>query len=322
MWVLFALASAFLLGFYDFFKKISLKGGAVIPVLWANTVICSLFFIPLIICSACGAISSDSAAFVPSGGWAQHRFVMLKAVIVLSSWICGYFAIKHLPLTIVGPVNSTRPVMALVGALLVFGEKLNPWQWAGVAVAITAFVMLGRSGRKEGIDFSHNRWIWLLIAAAVFGAASGLYDKYLMSPEGQGLDRLFVQGWYNVYQAIIMGIIFFVVWLPKYRRDMRMYNGAVAVAGEDCGVEKPEAFRWKWTIPMISVFLTGADLFYLTALSKPGAMIAVVSMVRRSSVLVSFAAGAAFLHEKNLRSKAVDLVLVFISLILLLIGSL
>lgn len=186
MWVLFALASAFLLGFYDFFKKVSLKGGAVIPVLWANTVICSLFFIPLIICSACGVISSDSAAFVPSGGWAQHRFVMLKAVIVLSSWICGYFAIKHLPLTIVGPINSTRPVMALVGALLVFGEKLNPWQWAGVAVAITAFVMLGRSGRKEGIDFSHNRWIWLLIAAAVFGAASGLYDKYLMSPEGQG----------------------------------------------------------------------------------------------------------------------------------------
>lgn len=317
MWVLLALVSACLLGFYDVFKKQSLKGSAVIPVLWANTIICSLFFLPFIIGSACGNISPESTVYVPSGGWTQHKFVIFKAIIVLSSWICGYFAIKNLPITIVGPINSTRPVFALVGALLVFGERLNPWQWAGVAVAIIAFVMLGRSGRKEGIDFSHNRWIWLLIAAAVFGAASGLYDKYLMSPQGRGLDRLFVQGWYNCYQAIIMGIIFFTIWLPKYRRDKASYDAAgssVATA--------PEKFVWKWSIPLISVFLTAADLFYLTALSIPGAMIAVVSMVRRSSVLVSFAAGAVFFHEKNLRSKAMDLVLVFISLILLLVGSL
>lgn len=321
MWVFLALVSACLLGFYDVFKKQSLKGNAVIPVLWANTIICSLFFIPFIIGSACGKISPESAVHVPSGGWEQHKFVILKAIIVLSSWICGYFSIKNLPITIVGPINSTRPVFALVGALLVFGEKLNPWQWAGVAVAIIAFVMLGRSGKKEGIDFRHNRWIWLLIAAAVTGAASGLYDKYLMSPQGQGLDRLFVQGWYNCYQTIIMGVIFFAIWLPKYRRDRIAYDSAVSGNAAHAG-PAPEKFVWKWSIPLISVFLTAADLFYLTALSIPGAMIAVVSMVRRSSVLVSFTAGAVLFHEKNLRSKATDLALVFISLTLLLVGSL
>ena len=62
----------------------------------------------------------------------MHKYIVLKAFIVLTSWVLGYFGMKHLPLTIVGPINATRPVMVLVGALLFFGERLNLWQWAGV----------------------------------------------------------------------------------------------------------------------------------------------------------------------------------------------
>ena len=40
--------------------------------------------------------------------------------------------------------------------------------------------MLSRSGKKEGIDFKHDKWIWFVVLAAVLGAVSGLYDKYLM----------------------------------------------------------------------------------------------------------------------------------------------
>lgn len=302
MWILLALVSAFLLGFYDVFKKKSLKGNAVIPVLLINTVICSCFFLPFIIASGAGLIHEGSIAYVPSGSWDQHKFVILKAIIVLSSWITGYFAIKHLPITIVGPINATRPIMALIGALLIFGEKLNLWQWAGVLTAIFAFFMLSRSGKKEGIDFKSNKWIFMLIASAFMGAVSGLYDKYLMAASGQGMDRLFVQGWYNCYQAVIMGIVLLTVWLPAQKK----YH---------------EKFEWRWTIVLISVFLSAADLFYLTALSRPGAMIAVVSMARRSSVIVSFIFGAIAFHEKNLRDKAVDLLFVLLSMVFLLIGT-
>ena len=303
MWILLALCSACLLGFYDVFKKQSLKGNAVIPVLFINTVVCSCIFLPIIIASGCGAIEPGSPLYVPAGGWEMHRWVILKAFIVLTSWICGYFAIKHLPLTIVGPINATRPIMALIGALVIFGEKLNPWQWAGVLVAIFALYMLSRSGKKEGIDFKHNKWIILLFLAALTGAISGLYDKYLMSPQGQAMDRLFAQGSYNCYQALMMGAILLFIWLPAQKKH-------------------PEKFIWRWSIPLISVFLTGADLFYLTALSRPGAMIAIVSMARRSSVIVSFIFGAIAFHEKNLKDKAIDLVFVLVSMILLLIGTL
>lgn len=291
MWLSFAFLSALLLGFYDVFKKLSLKDNAVIPVLFINTLLCALFFLP--VCFRTGG--ELSLAF--------HGCVAMKAAIVLSSWICGYFAIKHLPLTIVGPINATRPVMVLLGALLVFGERLNLWQWGGVVLAILSFFLLSLSGRREGIRFSHNRWIGLLVLAAVLGAVSGLYDKFLMaapSAGGLGLDRLAVQGWYNVYQALMMAVVFSLMWMPR---------------------RASTPFRWRWSIVFISLFLTAADMSYFYALSLPGAMISVISLVRRSSVLVSFLFGALVLHEKNLRAKAFDLLLVLLGMVLLYVGT-
>lgn len=304
MWIVAAFLSAALLGLYDACKKHSLRDNAVIPILFLNTLFCSLIFVGPIFLSATGVISSDSGFYVEPWSWQGHKYILLKAFIVLGSWILGYFAMAKLPLTIVGAVNATRPVMTLVGALLIFGEDLNGWQWAGVAFAVVSFYLMSRSGKKEGIQFSHNRWIYFLIGAALLGALSGLYDKFLMStPEqgGAGLGRMSVQGWYNVYQCILMLLVLIVVWWPK-----RKSSGA---------------FKWRWSIIFISVFLTLADLAYFYALSVPGAMISVVSMVRRGSVIVSFLCGALFFGEKNIKSKSLDLLLVLLGMACLWIGT-
>lgn len=303
MWIAFAFLSAILLGFYDVSKKISLKDNAIIPVLFLNTLFCSLLFVPFIALSG-NAIGSDAFLYVPQTSLHEQVFIMLKAVIVLSSWILGYKAIKHLPLTIVGPINATRPVMVLMGALLLFGERLNLWQWAGVALSIVSFFMLSRSGRKEGIKFSHNKWIAFLIAAAVLGACSGLYDRLILAPVsegGLGLHRMTVQAYYNFYQCILMFVAMLTMWLPKRRSSTPL--------------------KWHWAIPVISIFLSAADLAYFYALTKPDAMIAVVSMIRRGSVVVSFCIGSIFLHEKNLRSKFTDVILILLSMLMLYLGS-
>lgn len=303
MWIAFAFLSAILLGFYDVSKKISLKDNAIIPVLFLNTLFCSLLFVPFIALSG-NAIGSDAFLYVPQTSLHEQVFIMLKAVIVLSSWILGYKAIKHLPLTIVGPINATRPVMVLMGALLLYGERLNLWQWAGVALSIVSFFMLSRSGRKEGIKFSHNKWIAFLIAAAVLGACSGLYDRLILAPVsegGLGLHRMTVQAYYNFYQCILMFVAMLTMWLPKHRSSTPL--------------------KWHWAIPVISIFLSAADLAYFYALTKPDAMIAVVSMIRRGSVVVSFCIGSIFLHEKNFRSKFTDVILILLSMLMLYLGS-
>ena len=304
MWLLLAFLSAALLGFYDTFKKKSLRNNAVIPVLFLNTLFSTLIFLPFIVLSASSHTLDGSMFYVPQMGWAVHRFILLKSILVLSSWIFGYFAMKHLPLSIVGPINATRPVLVLVGALLVYGERLNLWQWAGVLLAILSFFLLSRSGRKEGIDFKHNRWIFCLIIAALLGAASGLYDKYLIASVqdgGVGLNRMVVQSWYNIYQMVLMGIILCTVWFPKRRQST--------------------PFRWDGAIVFISIFLSLADFVYFYALSLPGAMISVVSMVRRGSVIVSFITAVLFFRERNVKAKAIDLLLVLLGMICLYIGS-
>lgn len=304
MWLILAFLSATLLGFYDSFKKESLRDNAVIPVLFLNTLFASMIFLPFIILSYNTTMLDGSIFHVASGGWDEHKYIIGKSIIVLSSWIFGYFGMKHLPLTIVGPINATRPVMVLVGALLVFGERLNVYQWIGVALAVASFFMLSRSGKKEGIDFKHDKWIYFIVLAAVLGAVSGLYDKYLMALResgGVGLNSMMVQSWYNIYQCFMMLIMLLVIWYPKRKAST--------------------AFHWHWGIILISVFLSAADFVYFYALSFPDAMISIVSMVRRGSVIVSFLFGAMLLHEKNLKSKLVDLMLVLLGMVFLYIGS-
>ena len=140
-----------------------------------------------------------------------------------------------------------------------------------------------------------------MILSVLLGAASGLYDKYLMSPGYLGLDRMQVLSWYSFYQSIMMAVVMLLGWMPTRHSTT--------------------PFRWRWSIPFISIFLCAADFLYMQALSDPDALIAVVSMIRRGSVLVSFGIGAWILKEKNLKSKAVDLALLLVSMVFLYLGS-
>lgn len=303
MWLLLAFLSAALLGFYDTFKKKALAGNAVIPVLFLNTLFSSLIFLPFILLSGYTDVLNGSIFYATGGGWEVHRYILVKSCIVLSSWVLGYFGMKRLPLTIVGPINATRPVMVLVGAFLVFGERLNGWQWIGVLLAVMSFLLLSRSGKKEGIDFKHDHGIWMIVGAAVLGAVSGLYDKYLMAAPaagGVGLDKMTVQSWYNIYQFFMMGAMLMLLWWPKRALS---------------------PFHWDWGIIFVSIFLSAADFAYFYSLSLDGAMISIVSMIRRGSVIVSFLFGAVAFHEKNLKSKFVDLILVLLGMVFLYIGS-
>ncbi len=304
MWLILAFLSAALLGFYDVFKKKSLKENAVIPVLTLNTLFSSLIFLPFIILSAQGYLSEDSLFYTHQYGWAEHKYILLKSLIVLASWLFAYFGLKHLPITIVGPINATRPVMVLIGAMTFFSERLNLWQWVGVIIAMTGLYMLSRSSKKEGIDFKHNKWIIFVVLANVLGAVSGLYDKFLMaSPEngGVGLDKLAVQSWYTFYQFFLMLAMLALLWWPLRKETT--------------------PFRWDWCIILISIFLSAADFAYFYALGLDGAMISIVSMVRRGSVVVSFLFGAMVFREKNLKAKVLDLALVLLSMLFLFIGS-
>ena len=306
MWLVLAFVSATFLGFYDTSKKASLKDNAVLPVLFLNTVFSTLIFSPFLL-DYIGGFGWFSGTFLdtaPFGDVAAtgsiikaHLLVILKAFIVLSSWICGYFGLKHLPLSLVGPINATRPVLVLVGATLIFGERLNIYQWIGVLLTIFSIFLMSRAGKKENIDFKRNKWIWCLAGAVLMGAISGLYDKFIMKQ----LGPMFVQSWFNLYQMVIMAAICGLLWYPRRKEST--------------------PFTWRWSILLISLFICIADFAYYSSLNNPESMISVVSLVRRSSVIVSFACAALIFKERNLRAKAIDLALILLGMAFIWIGT-
>lgn len=291
MWIALALVSALCLGFYDIFKKLSLRGNNVLTVLMLNTVFGALLMSPFIV------VSAMEGNYGFGNTVSGHGMILLKSVIVLSSWLLGYYAIKHLPLTVQGPINASRPVIVLVGALLIFGERLNWMQWIGISLGFASLFFISRIGAKEGFSLRHSGWIWMSMGATVLGAVSALYDKYLL----RSYHPLEVQAWYSLYQSIIMTSVIFII--------------------KGKGDAKGGAFRWRWSIPCIALFLTVADIAYFYSLSLPGSMVAVVSMIRRGSVIVSFLFGVIALHEKNVKPKLVDLGVLLLSLGLLVWGS-
>lgn len=317
MWLLLAFVSAVLLGFYDTSKKAALKDNAVLPVLLLNTLFSTLIFAPFILDGLVGGGWFGGTLFdtdpfagqrgMPSDGGEgflsglpmlkAHLLVVIKSVIVLTSWIAGYFGIKHIPITIVGPINATRPVMVLVGAMLFFGERLNLCQWIGVLLSILSIFLMSRSSKKEQIDFVRNKWMWCVAIGTIMGAVSGLYDKFIMTR----LSPIFVQSWFNLYQLIMMIIICMLVWYPTR--------------------EKTTKFHWSWAIPLIAIFVALADFSYFNALSMPESMISVVSLIRRGSVLISFACGVIIFKERNLKAKIFDLILILIGMIFVYFGS-
>lgn len=281
MWILLSMVSAFLLGIYDVFKKKSLSENAVIPVLAISIFFSFVLYSPLLIISCIdGGKNLLGELYVPQVDAAMHFQIFLKAAIVLCAWICAYFGMKHIPITIFSPIRATQPIWVVLVAVLLFNEHLTGIQLLAIVITLGCFYAFSVVGKKEGVSFKSNKWIWLVIAATVFGSASGLYDKYLMV---NSCPRMTVQVYACMYQAMLMMIVMFVLWYP--RRD------------------KSTPFEWRWTILGISVFLMAADFVYYMALSDENSYISIVSTIRRSGAIVPFAYGAFALKEKNIKVK-------------------
>ncbi len=297
MWFTFALSSALFLGIYDVAKKFSLNNNAVFPVLFFSNLTVALLFIPILIMSRTGTVTAGSIFFIPLvDGW-SHIFLLIKSAIVLGSWLFIYYGLKHLPLSFVAPIRATAPLWTLIGAISFFGEELNSIQWVGLGVTFLFFALFSLSGKREGIEIRNNKWLWFIIAGTLLGAISALYDKFLIA----GINRMAVQCYYSFYQILLLIPLSLIFWTPSRRK----------------GAE----FKWRWSIPLIGIFLVIADFLYFYAISLPGSLIALISPLRRSNAIISFTLGAILFKEKNILQKALLLTGITIGIIIIVAGS-
>ncbi len=299
MWVGLALLSACLLGIYDVLKKLSVNKNAVLSVLFASTLTAALVVLPIILLSPIYPnFFARAHIFVPQITLHEHLLIFAKALLVVSGWVFAFGALKHLPITIVTPIRATGPLWTLLGAILIYNEQLNALQWSGIATTLIFFYLLSTVGKLEGINFKKNKWVYFIILATLLGASSGLYDKYLMSR----LDRVAVQAWFSFYQVIVMIPPMFIFRWRKPKSERA-------------------TFEWRWSIPLIALFLLFADYAYFYSLSIPDSMISIVSALRRGGVLIAFIVGAILFREQNIKKKGIYLLGILLGILLISFGS-
>lgn len=234
--------------------------------------------------------------FLSWGSGADHLRLIFKAVLVTTSWVSGMIALQLLPITTVSTFKTSRPMFVVLFSILLFGERLNWVQWLGVAAVLVALWLLSKSSEREGISFKGNKGFWALLLSVFSGVASALWDKHIMLD----MEPLFVQSWTNIYITLMLVLIIL----------LRRAKG------------QTEAFSWDWTMVLIAILITAADMLYFFSLKEDGSMLSVVSLIRRSSVIVTFILGAALFKEKRIAQKAGVLLIMLAGVTLLMMGSL
>lgn len=282
-WVAWTLASAVFLSLYDLAKKASVRNNAVIPVLLCSTLAgCAAYLVGLGVSGRFGAALSALDGRVWTLG-------LLKALIVASSWIFTFCALRTLPITIATPIRSSSPALVFILAFFVYGEFPTAVQALGMGLVFAGYLTFSWAGRHEGVDFLRNRAVWCAIMGAVLAAASSLWDKYVFQVCASPIEPT-----QFVYQL-----------------------GLVAVYTLCLVVQGTRGFVWRWTIPLVGILLAFSDYLMFHAVAEPGAAISVMSLMRRFSVALTFVFGAIFFHETNLRRKGIALLLVLSGIALL-----
>ncbi len=287
MWMYLGLLAALFLGFHNLCKKHAVQDNEVLPVVAITIAAGLLLFLPFFIGSIYAPDTFKSIGFyIADIPVKTHAFISIKSMLMASSWVLAYQALKHLPITIVTPIRSAGPFFTFIGAIFIYNEQPNVWQWVGFFLIIFSVMLYSKIGKKEGIVFKNNKWVFAIIGATFFGSCSGLYDKFLV--QSLALNPQTLQFWFCWYTLLILMFILAVIWFPHKT--------------------KRQNFKWRWTIPMVGVLLQTADYFYFKALQDPEALIMLLSAIKRSQILIAVLVGGFIFKEKNKRKKLIPLI--------------
>jgi len=297
-WTLLALSSALFLGCYDISKKISVRNNAVLPVVWMATGFSLLFVSPAFVLSRLGTLSPGSTFYVSIPPTSLLAPIALKSLVIGTSWSLSYFALKHLPVSVVSPIRASAPFFTLLGAIIWLGEIPRPLQALGLFIILGSWFWFSFTGKKEGIHFMRNKWIGFIFLATLLGSLSGLMDRYFL--QNSSIEPMSLQFWFLFLLWLFLGFVVLVFWVPRRQQNT--------------------PFQWTWGIPAVGLFLTLADIAWFNALTRPDALVALATGLRRTSVVVSFVVGGILFKELNKRQKAWAVLGILVGALLILRG--
>ena len=296
-WIILGLGAGIILGIYDFLTKIALRKNGVLEVVFLSSLIGALVWLPFILAPDNAVHALRPVGLAPEGlSLSEHLAVLPKSLMMVVTWVLSYYSVKALPLSISAGIRASGPVWTAIGAYVFLGELLSPMQWTGILLAVAAYYYFSLIGKIEGIHVQSNLWVFCMLAATLMSSANALYDKHILV--NLDLDLALVQAYSALQRAALAAIILSFIIKRITLKGLMSEN---------------------WSITALAIAYVTAEFVYLWSVNSEGALISVISILRRTNLIMVFGLSAILLRENNIPQKtmAIGVVLLGICLVIL-----
>jgi drug/metabolite transporter (DMT)-like permease len=293
MWIAYGLGAGVMLGLYDVWTKKAMTGNAVIPVVMWSSLFGALVWVPAL-------FEGALPVHIEPLGLPLHAQALLlpKGIAMTASWILAYHAVRELHISLAGAVRASGPLWTLAGGFVMFRELLTPMQFLGLMITVCSYYVLSVVGRKEGIVVFRSMPVLLMLSATVLSAVTTVYDKYLVVR--LGLPVLELQA-HSAFQRFVLSVLVFIPYMLR--------RGGLGLG-----------LTWSWAVPLVGISWVLAELIYFRAIMDPQAMVAHLSVLRRTSLIVAFLVSAVLFREANLRLKTLMIAVLILGMAVLILG--
>ena len=285
-WMFLVLLYGLLKGGREIAKKKAMETNSVMDVLVAYTVLSLIMVLPQ----------------APQAGGLEPRFyffIALKSFCMFCAWLCGFYCLKKLPVSLYGIISLSRVIFGTLLGVIFLHETMTVLQIAGMILVIGGLLMLKFKPHSSANPVANPAnstsatvsvfLVLLAFASCIFNSFSGFMDKILM----RDISSAQLQFWYMLF-IVIYYILFVLIKRQKLSWTV-LKNG------------------WIWALA--AMFVIGDKALFI-ANANPNSRITMMTLIKQSACIVTILGGKFIFHEKGIGYKLICAAVVICGIVL------
>ena len=267
-WVWLVLVFGVLRGVRELMKKKAIEKSSVMDVLFFYTLISFLLVVP---------DAKNAMGLTP----VQLSLTALKAFVIFIAWMCGFYALERMPVSLYGVLDLSRMLFSTLLGVIFVGETMALPQIIGLILVSSGLVLLKAKKKKSPLQEENvsGKLLIMALACCLLNSVSGTMDKILM----RDMLSSQLQFWYMLFLVLWYGLFMLVKKIPFHWKE---------------SLKNP----WIW---LLSILFVIGDRALFIANSMEGSRITVMTLLKQPGCIVTIIGGRIFFHEKNTLYKLI-----------------
>ncbi len=288
MWIVYSLLSALSNTFGVILEKKALVKERAVEFAMITTLHCAVLSLPLLFFVDFASLPIKPLLFA----------ILFSAVPGAIGFYLIARSIRHLEVSIVGPLFILNPAMVALLAYFFLGEKTTILQIIGIIILLIGSYILELNSTHKLLDpikaFINSKYLHFMLIALALYSVGTVYDRYIFVNYDVPVFSYFVL--FNIAIGFVMSIVYLVV----HRSTDGIKHGLKNYGGE---------LFW------ISIFEMLQRITMFLAVSS--AYVSLATAIRRMSAIFTVIIGGEIFHESHLIRKTIATGIMVIGAILI-----